>query len=218
MHKNDTEIFQGFGYAVSSNFVQSVIKASSYGAKGFKCLPGTVVNINVFNKVGQFVEFVRAGEDIDWFQRVTTQKIMMNSAEVPFIQYHGIPSSYSDALLKWHNYSMANSDLNIQNAQKTLYFLLILTFFLYFVYSWNYVATAMRWDESEYFIPNINTLLWSGLALVYFTLRSIILPIKKGEHKFIFPFNWIIVGLFSFVLDLAKLPGKVIAAFKILRH
>lgn len=218
MHNNDLEVYQGFGYAVSSNFIKSVIKASSYGAKGFKCMPGTVVKLNVLNKVGQFVESVRAGEDLDWFQRVNTQKITMNSSEVPFIQYHGIPSSYRGALKKWYDYSMANSNLNIQNAQKTLYFLILLAFFLYFVYSWNYIATAMKWDESEYFIPNINTLLWSGLATVYFISRSIIFPLMKGECKFIFPLNWIFVGLFSLLLDLVKFPGKIIAAFKILRY
>jgi hypothetical protein len=89
--------------------------------------------------------------------------------------------------------------------------------FLYFIYSWNYLFTSGSWDESPYFIPNLNKVLWALILVSYSFFRSIYLPLKKKEKlSYIFPVNWIFVGLIGCMIDLLKMPGRLFGLWRLI--
>ena len=210
---------RGKGVAIANTFQQKIIKASSYGGDTFECLPGTVICKKVISNAGFFINNVRSGEDLEWFQRLRALEIKLHPLSHYVIEYHGLPVTFISALKKWYRYSLSNAEVNILQSQKTAYLIILLSFFLYFAYSWNFVSTESAWDQSVYFVPNLNTYLWSLLLTLYFFYRAIFLPIKKNEKIFfILPFYWVFIGLLSLSLDIIKLPGKILSVIKILKN
>ena len=51
----------------------------------------------------------------------------------------------------------------------------------------------------------------SIIILLSILYRGIFLPINKNVNiNFLFPFNWIFIGVFGMFLDLVKAPGYII--------
>ena len=48
-------------------------------------------------------------------------------------------------------------------------------------------STFGQWDRSDAFIPNLNSIVWNSLFLIYFLARSLIIPFLKKEYLFLFP-------------------------------
>ena len=71
-----------------------------------------------------------------------------------------------------------------------------------------------NWIEtSDMYIPHITKIYLSILIMFSIVLRGLLLPIyKKVSLKFIFPFNWIIVGGTTFIIDIIKSPSYVLGA------
>ena len=55
---------------LSSSFFTNLILDLSYGNKIYETVPGTALFKDKFYKVGEFINTVRAGEDIEWRNRV----------------------------------------------------------------------------------------------------------------------------------------------------
>lgn len=215
---SNLEVIWGHGNAVAYSLIQKLFKASSYGNKSFQCLPGTVIKKNSLNKIGFMIPNVRAGEDIEWLQRAKILDLSSSVFKKSILIYKGIPKGFFEGLLKWHNYSISNASINILNTQKFSYLFILMVFFLYLAYSWNYVATGINWDRSVYFIPNLNTYLWTLVFGVYFTYRALILPLRKNEKVFfLLPFNWFLVGIISLSIDLMKFPGRILSIYKVFK-
>ena len=121
------------------------------------------------------------------------------------------------AIKKWFIYSYENSKVNILYIEKFSYFLILLILIMYFSYSWNFVFTDGKWDQSPYYIPNLNKILWGLSSLLYLFYRGLIRPILFKENlNYLLPLNWAIVGINGIILDLTKAPGRLIGFFKYL--
>ena len=208
----------GKGRGIASNYNQRLIKALTYGNKSFRCLPGTIITRKALKKSGFFVKAIRAGEDIEWISRLNTLSLNIKIFEKTHISYYGFPETFAEAIKKWYLYSIENSKINILTSQKVMYSYVCLLGFLYFIYSWNFVFTFGQWDRSDAFIPNLNSIVWNSLFLIYFLARSLIIPFLKKEYLlFLFPFNWLLVGAYGFLLDLIKIPGRISGLIRILQ-
>jgi hypothetical protein len=87
---------------------------------------------------------------------------------------------------------------------------------LYFIYSWNYLFTQGAWSNSPYFVPNLNTIVWSVLLLIYAFVRGIIMPLnKKEELLYILPVKWILIATLGFLIDVSKLPGRIYGLYRL---
>ena len=211
------EFIFGKCIAVSESYFSRVVKALTYGCLSFRSLPGSIFQLKALNKIGIQVENVRAGEDIEWIQRIEYLGIKSMQPSDQNIYYYGFPNSLLKLIKKWNEYSIANAKLNILTFQKVIYFYLISILILYFLYTWNYIFTEGQWDESTSFIPNLNTISWSLLFSMYFFSRSILLPLRKGEtFRFVLPFNWIVLGLTGLLMDIVKIPGRVYGLIRII--
>ncbi len=212
------EVLLGKGRGIASNYNQRLIKALTYGNKSFRCLPGTIITRKALKKSGFFVKAIRAGEDIEWISRLNTLSLNIKIFEKTHISYYGFPETFAEAIKKWYLYSIENSKINILTSQKVMYSYVCLLGFLYFIYSWNFVFTFGQWDRSDAFIPNLNSIVWNSLFLIYFLARSLIIPFLKKEYLlFLFPINWLLVGAYGFLLDLIKIPGRISGLIRILQ-
>jgi glycosyltransferase involved in cell wall biosynthesis len=199
------------------NWLQRIIKANTYGNLVCKSVPGSVLKKSKFNSSGGFIGSVGAGEDLEWVDRLHKLKWKVTPADNITFKYLGYPLNFRSFIIKWVFYSFENAKINILSTQKTLYFILLLILFLYFIYSWNYLFTYGSWDDSPYFVPNLNKIIWSFIALAYIFLRSIYMPIKKKEKiTFILPINWIFIGLVGFTIDLLKIPGRLFGLWRLI--
>lgn len=199
------------------NWLQKIIKANTYGNLLCNSVPGAILQKSKFMSSGGFNSSVGAGEDLEWVDRLKVLKWNIAYANNICFAYLGFPKNFTSFIAKWLFYSFENAKINILSTQKTLYFVTLLTLFLYFIYSWNYLFTSGSWDESPYFIPNLNKVIWTFIIASYLFLRSIYMPIKKKEKlNYIFPINWIFVGLIGCIIDLLKMPGRLFGLWRLI--
>ena len=80
------------------------------------------------------------------------------------------------------------------------------------IFRWN--AVIAGWvEESIWFIPHITKIYISLIFLVAFSYRGLYLPITHGiKSTFLFPFNFIIIGVLGIFNDLVKAPGYLLGA------
>ena len=92
---------------------------------------------------------------------------------------------------------------------------LMLTYFIllgFLIYQWNEIIA--EWIEiSIYYIPHITKFFIIFIFLISFIIRGIIYPInRKIKIRYIFPLNWIIIGIYGLGLDIVKTPGYLLGA------
>lgn len=219
LNENGNDIVLGKFQSVEYSFFAKIVKAATFGNIPHYCIPGTIMHKKTFLEGGGFHPSTRAGEDIDWLNRMKNLGFMIGKPQNVNLRYSGLPTSLIGVIKKWYLYSMENAKVNILIAQKSSYFLLFMVFFLYLAYRWNYIFTGDDWDRSPYFIPHLNTILWSFIGMSYILFRSLILPLKRKESiGFLLPINFIFIGIVSFFIDLVKIPGRIYGFFKIFTY
>ena len=197
---------------------KKILCAASYGSGPSRGLAGSIVLKRTFEESGGFISGLRAGEDIEWMNRLKTLGFKISWMTAPSVTYYGFVESLSEAVKKWHEYAFAKSDFDIRNNQKKIYglFLSISVFFLI----WNWNALFANWDENSfYFIPNITKIFLAFIFVAYILIRGIIRPLQvKVELSFLLPWNWLQVSFVGFCLDIAKAPGLTWGAILLIKR
>jgi glycosyltransferase involved in cell wall biosynthesis len=190
---------------------QTFVQAATFGNMPANSLPGSIIKKNTFEEIGGFVSEARAGEDQEWLTRAKQIIPNIGILKLPTIEYIGLPESSVELFKKWFFYSLENASIEVAQSQKTAYFFVISLLFIYFFFNWNYIFTNDEWDQSPYFIPHINKIIWSIFFFIYFLFRGIIFPYQKGvKLNFIFPFNWFGLIIACIIIDISKIPGRVL--------
>jgi hypothetical protein len=77
------------------------------------------------------------------------------------------------------------------------------------IYKWNLIFAHFD-VESIFYIPHITKIYVTSLFLLSIVFRGIIRPLRRNvECSFIFPHNWILIGLIGVTLDIVKAPGFI---------
>ena len=77
------------------------------------------------------------------------------------------------------------------------------------VYKWNLIFAHFN-VENVFYIPHITKIYVTSLFLLSIVFRGIIRPLRRNvEWSFIFPFEWILIGLIGVTLDIVKAPGYI---------
>jgi energy-converting hydrogenase Eha subunit A len=89
------------------------------------------------------------------------------------------------------------------------YLLVIVVLTTGLAYKWNLIFAHFN-VNSIFYIPHITKIYVASLFLLSIVFRGIIRPLRrKVECSFIFPVNWIIIGLLGVTLDIVKAPGFI---------
>ena len=217
-HKNVEALLGRTVYEATSVFEKN-IKLSTFGVNPLTTLPGSLIKKELFSRVGQFVEHVRAGEDGDWIGRLKLQKInYSNSPEI--LMYQGLKKmDFLSLVKKWFRNYLASTQLPHLKAHKDIYFYFIGFALLLLAFNWNnlsYDPNISGWNtESIFYIPDITKTIFALLIIIYFFVRAIFLPMKKGATLFdLLPLNFLIVFIISLVLDTTKIAAFLIGRMK----
>ena len=101
--------------------------------------------------------------------------------------------------------------------RENLIFLFLLKWIIFIfvcigIYNWNGVFAG--WVETAtFYVPHITKSFLGLVATIFVLFSGIIAPIRKNESvTYLFPFNWIVVALLRFYLDVVKAPGYIFGA------
>ncbi len=222
--KNNLDGLCGQTIYLANNYIEKVVRASTYGKDSLRTIPGSIFKKKVVEKVGKFDVKSRAGEDTDWLRRLDKFRFKINDSVEP-IFYKGLfNTDYIFIIKKWfRNYYFSSNLPHLQN-QKNFYFLILFIIFFFIVFNWNYSSLCLNTSlylkyNCGFYIPHITKIFLLISSLSYFTYRGIIMPLKKKvELNFLFPYGFLFVTFFSFILDLAKSTTFLALIFSKLSH
>ena len=189
-----------------SSWKQLLFIKATYGQKPLRTLPGTIIHRSILNQVGCFLPGVRAGEDTDWLVRAHQLGFKLSQVQGSFLAYRAVPNTLRALTAKWfRNYRSCAPVVFHLETQKTIYVVIANCFALYIAFRWNELAAG--WQESNYlYVDNVTKITIFLIILMYFLLRGLVLPIRRGSSLVgLLPFQWLIIGVICFVLDVTKL-------------
>lgn len=200
---NSKKILYGKRVTLANSFIKNINKWSTYGNSPYIALTGTIIEKEHLIKNNLFFKNARAGEDIDWIQRAKNINLFNNEFTTE-IYYNGIFDNIFKSFYKWFIYSFAYANIEEDlTHQKKLFFFTSIYLILF-----SYLLIKISLILCLFFISvNITS---------YFVFFSIIRPLKKNvKLSMLFPYNWLLIGLYRILLDLAKFPGLIYGQFKI---
>ena len=210
--EQDVQFVPGVFITKADSHFKQILLAATYGKVSVISLPGSLVLKEMFNQSGGFVPGARAGEDVEWMDRLSALGVRKAHAASPLLTYEGLPPSLGAAVRKWYVYAVANKNVNIRVYQKFFYGSLLFGASLLFIYNWNSLFAHWR-ENSIYYVPNITKIFSAIILILYGITQGIIKPLKKNfPLRFLLPFNWIEIVAVRICLDLAKAPGMTIGA------
>jgi hypothetical protein len=198
-------IWGGTCFSARTRF-ERLVRDGFYGMLPRKTLPGSVFRHEVFHKTGQFIHWVRAGEDTEWMLRLEVLKIPMISSTEKLIDYYGLTGlNLRKLLYKWYRNYKASQELPHFFPQKLLLWLILYPLLVLIAFNWNYLIADWQMD-SPFYIGHITRIVAISPLLIYFIIRGFILPLKRGVSLWnLFPFRFIAISLICFMADLVKI-------------
>ena len=213
INTNSCQGVWGKTYYQAKNFLPKIFRASTFGNKPIKTLPGSILHKNVFTKCGLFIESTRAGEDADFMSRAKLHNLNISESEI-FLNYDKLDKiTFKEIIKKWYRNYFHSASLPYLRAHKDIYFYGISFLAIVIAYNWNrfFDPTGI---QNKFFIPNVTKISILIICFAYLFLRGVLLPIRKGiSLKFILPLNFILISLMSFFLDITKTLAFIYSKF-----
>jgi len=189
----------------AQNKFERLIRDGFFGRNPRRTLPGSVFKKEILTVTGSLVEWVRAGEDTDWIQRVDLSDLNFGYPQTATLMYMGLINQDPVTLAKkWaRNYSSSGMLPHLFPYKIIVW----TTFYLSIVLlalNWNSLLAGWN-TESMMYLPNVTKL--AGLIPIfgYLTTRGLIMPRKRGVPKgALLPIRWLAVALVCLIGDLAR--------------
>lgn len=154
IHNSRCNIVFGFTQYQATTFKQKIIRAATFGLIGHETTPGTLMKKKDFIASNEFVENVRAGEDLEWRNRIKNNKFFnIGSNNKITLIYSFLPNKILQVLNKYLYYSFHSAYLNIQRNIKDLYLSIFLIFTAIIIPKWNLLLDGF--DKHPFYVPNI---------------------------------------------------------------
>jgi glycosyltransferase involved in cell wall biosynthesis len=195
----------GATYFRAETTFERLVRDGFHGVLSRTTLPGTVCRREVFAKVGQFVQWVRAGEDTEWMLRLKLFKVPIVCPQNASIDYVGLIGSNMEQLLKkWYRNYTASRDLPHFFPQRLLLWLVLYPLIVLIAFNWNYLIADWRMDSPLY-IGHVTKIVALMPVMGYVSLRGIVLPLKRGVDIWtLLPLRFIAITAICFTADVVK--------------
>jgi glycosyltransferase involved in cell wall biosynthesis len=194
---------------------EGLMRDGFYGAHPQRTLPGSIFKRFVFEKTGQFIEWVRAGEDTEWMMRALVLRLTIVSSSVILIDYVGlIGLDINQLLKKWHRNYSASRDLPQFFPYKMLLWLVLYPLFILIAFNWNHLIADWRIDSPLY-IGHVTKLAAILPALTYTVVRGIFLPLRRGvDIRNLVPIRFLAIISICLAADLMRALVYTLPRFK----
>ncbi len=185
---------------------ERLVRDGFYGVNQRNTLPGSIFKHEVFLRVGQFIDWARAGEDTEWILRLELLKVPVVCTSSPMIDYVGlIGLDIKKLIWKWYRNYSASRDLPHLFPQKLLMWLALYPLLILLALNWNNLVADWRMDSLLY-VGHVTKIFAILPLIAYFTLRGLVLPFLRGiEIGQLLPIRFIAVGMICAVADAVKL-------------
>jgi len=195
---------------------ERLLRDGFYGVSPRRTLPGSVFRRELFNKVGQFIDWARAGEDTEWIMRLEVHKILILHSSNALVDYVGlIGSSIKQMQKRWYRNYSASRDLPHLFPQKLLLWLILYPLIVLIAFNWNYLLADWRIDSPLY-IGHVTKMAIILPAFIYLILRGLVLPLHRGVGIWrLLPARFLVITCVCFMGDLVKVLVFSLPKFKI---
>ena len=189
----------GQTFYCSHNYVEKIIRASTYGSKNLTTIPGSFFKKDIFKKIGLFIENLRCGEDTDLITRIKLHNLKIKKNKY-HLKYMGlIGKSFKEIFLKWKkNYSEVLHMPYFQG-HKFIYGLFAMVIIFFITVTWNWIFA--NWNiNNPLYIPNITKIFLTISFAMYFIYRGLIFPLKKKRKPIFFTSNKFYYSILFFII------------------
>jgi hypothetical protein len=195
----------GHTFFNANTVLERLVRDCFYGIFPRKTLPGSIFKREVFHKVGQFIDWVRAGEDTEWMLRLELLKTPVAHPSIALVDYIGLIGTSRQWIKKWcRNYS-ASRNLPHFFPQRLLLWFVLYPLLLLIAFNWNFIIADWRID-SPFYIGHITKIIAFTPILIYISLRGLILPLKRGVSILdLLPIRFIGIILVCLIADFLKI-------------
>ena len=184
---------------------EGLVRDGFYGVQPRRTLPGSVFRRETFEKTGQFIDWIRAGEDTEWMLRLDVLKITVAYSSSALVDYVGlIGADIKQLLTKWYrNYTVAR-ELPHFFPQKLLLWLILYPFIVLIAFNWNYLIADWRTD-SPFYIGHVTKIVAILPGVTYVIVRGLILPLQRGVGILrLLPIRFAAIAFVCFMADFVK--------------
>ena len=176
---NSYDVVFGSTLYIAKANKQRVLQACSYGKEPVITTPGTILKNKIFQIIGEFIEGVRAAEDLEWRNRAEDLSFKILKPTEFNLTYSEISSTFFQEFKRHFIYQFHGAKIDAQLNTKIIILGLGLLLITLIIPQWN---RLVGWEESVLFIPHITK--------SYFYFLSIFSVFVLSTSKF-FKYNYI---------------------------
>ena len=195
IQENEVGMIAGSIKVSANTEFQWYMREASYGRRLYAHVPGTLMEKEVFDNTGGFLENLRMAEDMEWFQRLQKDRIEFLSVETPFLKYDGLPQSLFSACMKYLKSGYYTSFV-MENFKNLLTSTLLIAAVL-IIPKWNFMLEG--WDANPLYIPNVTKIFFLILISILLIWRSIyfLLPKELPDNIFVLSIKLAFLGMLT---------------------
>ena len=195
LRKNKSKVIFGSTKYYYNSYFNKILFFCSYGERIYETLPGTVLYKKTFKRIGNFVENVRAGDDIEWRDRVKKYDQFYFDDVFSNISYKSLPRNMIQTQKKYLIYSFYNAFVEVQNNMKNFYFLIMILFSAIIAPKWNYIISD--WSSNPLYISNVTKKYIFSIIIIYLTYLTLYIFNKIFSNLKFFStfFNYFIISV-----------------------
>ena len=198
IHDESAEVVFGVTQYIAKTEFQKNIKAAFYGDYGIETTPGTLIERNVFFKLGRFIEGVRTSDDLEWRDRLKRHNVRCVTPKDISLKYSDIPNSMYLNIKRFFIYQIHAISVDVQNKMKDIHLTFFLLLSALIIPRWNAIV---GWKENLLYIPDVTKIYLLSLTSIFFLKLFIDNFFKKKVDSFIFaPFLKIIVFIVATIM------------------
>ena len=189
----------------AENRFERLVRDGFYGVLPRKTLPGSVFRREIFDMAGQFVAWVRAGEDTEWMLRLELLRLPIVKPPDALIDYVGLIGLDIKRLRKkWFRNYTTSRDLPHFFPQKLLLWLVLYPLLILTAFNWNYLIADWRMDSPLY-IGHVTKIVAILPSLAYLCVRGLVLPLQRGVSIWrLLPARFLAITLVCLMADVIR--------------
>ena len=195
LKKDKSKVIFGSTKYFYNTYFNKILFVCSYGEKIYETLPGTVLYKKTFKKIGNFVENLRAGDDIEWRERVKNNTKFYFDNNFNNISYKSLPKNIIETQKKYLIYSFYSAFIEVQYNMKYFYLLIIIFLSAIIIPKWNYIISD--WTSNPLYIPNVTKKYIFSVIIIYLIYLTLYIFNKKFSKLKFFStfFNYFIISI-----------------------
>ena len=192
IHEENLDLEFGSTNYLASSKLQKIFQASIYGKKPVETTPGTIITVDAMKQIGNFIEGVRASDDLEWRNRIKASNLKYSSPMTGVLSYSEISKNLWSETKRHFIYQFHSALTEVQINTKIFVLGVSLLLISLIIPHWNGIV---GWKDSIFYIPHITR----GFFYI-FSIFSIIVLFSSKFLKFRTTLSKVIAAIMAILL------------------